>query len=266
MKRLAVGAALLFWATACATPIPLQPLSPGDPLPRRLLDDWVERASQRERLRGLVRLAVDRNDGSVQLPGKLLVVLERPSRLRIEVLGFLNQPLAVIATDGKGFEVYRAEDQSYEAGEVDDRLLWNEAGIDLSTEEAVAVLLGVPVSEPLLALANAVRAGDGWIQIDLADAQGTVVQRATFDPDGLLRAFEVLDDLGAIVWAAQFDEYRDVDGSPFAYSIGLDVRSGETRAEISFRKVELNPDLPPGLFRLFPSREGKAPGAAADGR
>jgi len=266
VKRVAVGAALLFWATACATPIPLQPLSPGDPLPRRLLDDWVERASQRERLRGLVRLAVDRNDGSVQLSGKLLVVLERPSRLRVEVLGFLNQPLAVIATDGEGFEVYRAEDQSYEAGEVDDRLLWNEAGIDLSPEEAVAVLLGVPVSEPLLALANAVRAGDGRIQIDLADAQGTVVQRATFDPAGLLRAFEVLDDSGAIVWAAQFDEYRDVGGSPFAYSIGLDVRSGKTRAEISFRKVELNPDLPPGLFRLFPSREGKAPGAAADGR
>ena len=266
MKRVAVGAALLFWATACATPIPLQPLSPGDPLPRRLLDDWVERASQRERLRGLVRLAVDRNDGSVQLSGKLLVVLERPSRLRVEVLGFLNQPLAVIATDGEGFEVYRAEDQSYEAGEVDDRLLWNEAGIDLSPEEAVAVLLGVPFSEPLPALANAVRDGDGRIQIDLADAQGSVVQRVTFDSAGRLRAFEVLDDSGAVVWAAQYDEYRDVGGSPFAYSIGLDVRSGKTRAEISFRKVELNPDLPPGLFRLFPSREGDPPGAATDDR
>ncbi len=106
MKRVAVGALLFFWATACATPIPLQPLSPGDPLPRQLLDDWVERASQRERLRGFARLAVDRNEGSAQLPGKLLVVLERPSRLRVEVLGFLNQPLAVITTDGEGFEVY----------------------------------------------------------------------------------------------------------------------------------------------------------------
>ena len=165
MKRVAVGALLLFWAAACATPIPLQPLSPGDPRPRRLLDDWVERASQRQRLRGLARLAVDRNDGSVRLRGKQLVVLERPSRLRVEILGFLNQPLAVIATDGEGFEVYRAEDQSYEAGEVDDRLLWNEAGIDLSPEEAVAVLLGVPISDPLPALANAVSDGDGRIRI-----------------------------------------------------------------------------------------------------
>jgi len=159
----------------------------------------------------------------------------------------------VIATDGEGFEVYRAEDQSYEAGEVDEHLLWNEAGIDLSPEEAVAVLLGVPISEPLPALANAVRDGDGRIRIDLADAQGVVVERATFDPAGHLRAFEVLDDSGAVLWAAQFDEYRDVGGSPFAHSIGLDVRSGMTRAEISFSKVKLNPDLPPDAFRLIQS-------------
>jgi len=266
VKRIAVGAALLCWATACATPISLQPLSPGDPRPRQLLDDWVERASQRHRLRGLARLAVDRNDGSVRLRVKQLVVLERPSRLRVEILGLLNQSLAVIATDGERFEVYRAQDQSYEAGEVDDRLLWHEAGIDLSPEEAVAVLLGVPISEPLPAPANAVRAGDGRIQIDLADAQGAVVQRVTFDSAGRLRAFDVLDDSGAVLWAAQFDEYREVDGSLFAHSIGLDVGSGKTRAEISFRKVELNPDLPPGLFRLFPSREGTAPGAGVDGR
>ena len=231
--------------------MPLQPLSPGDPRPRQLLDDWAERASQRQRLRGLARLAVDRDDGSVQLRGKQRVVLERPARLRVEVLGFLGAPLAVIATDGESFEVYRSEDQSYEAGEVDEHLLWNEAGIDLGPEEAVAVLLGVPISEPPPAPVSAVRDGDGWIRIDLADARGIVVERATFDPAGRLRAFETLDDSGAVLWAAQFDEYRDVGGSPFAHSIGLDVRSGMTRAEISFSKVKLNPDLPPDVFRLI---------------
>ena len=266
MKRVAIGAALLCWATACATPLPLQTLPPDDPLPRRLLDDWVEHTSQRQRLRGLARLAVDRNDGSLQLRGKQLLVLERPSRLRVEILGFLNQSLAVIATDGVGFEVYRAEDQSYEVGEVDEHLLWNEAGIDLSPSEAVAVLLGVPISAPPPAAASAVRDGNGRIRIDLADAQGVVIQRATFDSTGNLVAFEVLDDSDAVLWSAQFGEYRDVAGSPFAHSIDLDVRAGNTRAEISFRKVELNPDLPPGLFRLLPSHEDSPPGAGADGR
>jgi hypothetical protein len=261
VKRAAVCAALLCWATACATPISFQPLSAGDPRPRRLLDDWAERASHRQRLRGLARLAVDREDGSLQLRGKQLVVVERPSRLRVEILGFLNQSLAVVTTDGEDFEVYRAEDQSYEAGKVDAHLLWKEAGIDLSPEEAVAVLLGIPVSEPLSAPANAVRDADGQIRIDLTDAQGSVVQRVTFDPDGRLRAFETLDDSGAVLWVAQFGAYRDVDGSAFAHSIEVEVRSGMTRAEISFRNVELNPDLPAGMFRLFPSGEGAASGA-----
>jgi outer membrane lipoprotein-sorting protein len=114
--------------------------------------------------------------------------------------------------------------------------------------------------------ANAVRDGDGRIRIDLADAQGTVVERATFDSDGRLHAFEVLDDSGDVSWSAQFGEYRDVGGSPFAHSIEIYVRSGQTRAEISFRNVEMNPDLPPGLFRLFSPREGSSAGAGADGR
>jgi len=231
-----------------------------------LLEEWAELASQRQRLRGLARLAVDGYDGSVHLRGKQLVVLERPSRLRVEILGFLNQSLAVIATDGERFEVYRAEDQSYETGEVDEHLLWKEARIDLSPGEAVAVLLGVPISESLPAPANAVRDADGRIRIDLADSEGAVVQRVTFDPAGYLRVFEVLDASGDVVWVAQFDAYRDVDGSAFAHSIEVDVRSGMTHAEIAFRNVELNPDLPPETFRLYPGGTGGPPSADADDR
>ncbi|MBW2540789.1 MAG: DUF4292 domain-containing protein [Deltaproteobacteria bacterium] len=263
MKRIALAAALLGWATACATPTAFRPLPADDPRPDQLLEDWAARADQLQRLRGLARLAVDGYGGSVQLRGKQLVILERPSRLRVEVLGFLNQSLAVIATDGEAFEVYRADSQSYESGEVDEQLLWREAGIDLSPDEAVAVLLGSPVSDAQLAPANAARDVDGWIRIDLADARGTVVQRVTFDPAGQLRGLEVFDASGGVAWAARFDAYRDVGGSAFAHSIEVDVRSGMTHAEISFRDVELNPDLPAEMFRLSPP--GGAP-LGADGR
>jgi len=264
VKRVAVGAALLCLATACATAVPRQRLSASDPRPRQLLDQWVDGASQRQRLRGIARLAVDRDDEAAQLRGKQLVVLERPARMRVEILGFLNQSLAVITTDGEHFEMYSAEDHRYESGDADENWLWKEAGIDLSPEAAVAVLLGVPPSEPLPALASAVRDAEGRIGIDLADSRGVVVQRATFDLSGRLRVLEALDATGAVVWSAHYDQYRDVDGSPFAHWIGLDVRSGNTRAEISFRNVELNPDLPPGLFELFQIHDGRSTGA--DGR
>jgi hypothetical protein len=261
VKRIVAFVALLGWATACVTPTPFQPLSSADPLPRRLLDGWAESASHRQRLRGLARLAIDRDDGSLQLRSKQLVILERPSSLRVEILGFLNQSLAVIATDGDTFEVYRADGQSFEEGKVDADLLWNEAGIDLRPEEAVAVLLGVPVGEPLPAPASAARDAQGRVRIDLPGPPGYAAQRVTFDPDGRLSALETLDASGAVLWSAQFGAYREVDGSAFAHSIELDVRSGGTRAEITFRNVELNPELPPGIFQLPPPRAGADSGA-----
>jgi hypothetical protein len=201
-------------------------------------------------LRGRARLAVDREDGSIHLRGKQLVLLERPSSLRVEVLGFLNQSHAVLVTDGDRFEVYRVRDHSYESGQVDDRLLWNEAGIFLSPKEAVAVLLGAPAFEPNLSPSRAVRDGEGRIRIDLTDAEGVLRQRVTFDPAGPLRGFELFDTRGEMIWRAQFREYRDVGGVSFAHTISLDVAAGMTHAEISFRDVELNPALSPELFQL----------------
>jgi outer membrane lipoprotein-sorting protein len=178
------------------------------------------------------------------------VLLEKPSSLRVEILGFLNQSQAVLVTDGDRFEVYRAHDHSYESGQVDDGLLWNEAGISLSPEEAVSVLLGAPTFESDFSPAGAVRDGDGRIRIDLNDANGVLRQRVTFDPAGPLHGFELLDTRGATLWSAQFREYRDVGGISFAHAISLDVAAGMTHAEISFRHVELNPALPAELFRL----------------
>ena len=113
MKRAALGTALLLWAAACATHVPVQPLPPDDPHPRLLFENWVESAAKRRALRGRARLAVDREDGAIHLRGKQLVLLERPSSLRVEVLGFLNQSLAVLVTNGERYEVYRAHDRSY---------------------------------------------------------------------------------------------------------------------------------------------------------
>ncbi|HXV36540.1 MAG TPA: DUF4292 domain-containing protein [Myxococcota bacterium] len=266
MNRIAAAVALLGGLTACVSPAAFRPLPPGDPAAQRLLEAWLEHGRERHALRGLARLAVDQPGAAIPQRSKQLLVLARPSSLRVEVLGFLNQPLAVIATDGERFEVYRAEDRRIESGAVDEQLLRDQAGIDLRPADAVAVLLGVPLAEPAPAPARALRDRDGRIRIDLAAADGGGAQRATFDAAGRLDALERLDAAGAAIWVARFDDYRDVGGSPFAHSIALEVRAGPTRAEISFREVELNPELSPELFRLSPARSGAAPAAGAERR
>ncbi|MGE4609035.1 MAG: hypothetical protein AAEJ52_20055, partial [Myxococcota bacterium] len=111
------------FAVSCQTP-PERVLGPDDPSALAVLGQWVESAETRTGLRGRARLAVDSADGSIAARGKHVLVVQTPSRLRVEVLGFLNQTLAVVVTDGDRFEVLRTQDRLHEVGELGPTLLW----------------------------------------------------------------------------------------------------------------------------------------------
>jgi hypothetical protein len=260
VARAALLVVALVSMSACRTVVPAVPLLPDDPRPAAFLAQWDAAAKARRALRGRAHLAVDGENGRVRIRGKQIVVLERPARLRIEVLGFLNQTAAVIATDGERFEVFRSGDRSYEAGAVHPGLLWREAHLALTPEEAVEVLLGVPAPGSGLVPARAVDAREELIRMDLVDAEQRVRRRVAFDSTGRLREFEVLGDDGVVLWRARFDDYAPVDGVPFAHEIVLDVTAGVAHVEITLRDVELNPELPPDIFRLR-----AAPGAESRG-
>jgi hypothetical protein len=241
--------ALVFWS-ACKTVAPAVPLPSDDPRPAALLKAWGATAGARHALRGRLHLAVDGYDGEVRFRGNQIVALERPARLRVEVLGFLNQTAAVIATDGERFEVFRSDDRSYQTGGVYPGLLMRQAHLALTPGEAVEVLLGAPAPGAGLVPAQAVAAGGDLIRMDLVDSEQRVRQRAAFDADSRLREFEVVDEGGAVRWRARFGDHEVVGETFFPHTIVLDVTTGDTHVEISLRDVELNPRLAPGVFQL----------------
>ena len=257
MARATLLVVALLLVSACKTVVPVIPavlLPSDDPRPAAFLAQWDAAARSRNALRGRAHLAVDGDDGEVRIRGNQIVVLARPARLRVEVLGFLNQTAAVITTDGERFEVFRSGDRSYETGAVDPDLLWREAHLALTPEQAVEVLLGVPAPGAGLVPARAARAGE-LIRMDLVDAEQRVRRRVAFDATARLREFEVLGDDGALRWRARFGDYAPVDGIPVAHKIVLDVTTGDVHVEISLRDLELNPELPPDIFQLrAPSR------------
>jgi hypothetical protein len=256
-------AALALAAAACRTPLPaLRPLPGDDPRPAALLDAWSRAAQERRALRGRARLAVDGGGGALHLRAAQILVLERPARLRVEVLGFLNQTAAVLVADGERFELFRAEDRSYETGPLRPGLLWEQAHLALAPHEAIELLLGVPALAPGLRPARAQAAADGRLRLDLADEAGRLWRRAEFDAAGRLHALEAFAADGALAWRAEFSAYAPVGGQPVAHSVSLEVAEGDTRAEIRLRDVELNPVLPPDIFRL----RAPEPGAGGKGQ
>jgi hypothetical protein len=251
-------AVLLLLGTACRTVVPVTPLAAGDPRPAAALASWGEISRQRLSLRGRAQLAVD---GADRGRAKLVVVLERPAQLRVEVLGFLNQTAAVIATDGTHFEVFRSADRSYESGAVEPDLLWREARIGLTPRETVELLLGVPLLEGGIAARGGVETGEGWIRFDLVDAEGRRHRSASFDAALRLRALEAFASGDEPIWSATYDGYETVGGAPFAHRVVLEVAAGGTRVEISLRDVELNPELSADIFQLrIPPAAGAARG------
>jgi hypothetical protein len=250
VKGWTILVAALATATACRSIPPAAiPLAPDDPRPAALLSAWGRSAEERQGLRGRAKLSVDGARSGVHVRGKQVLVLERPARLRVEILGLLNQTLAVLVIDGERFELFRVDDRSFETGEVHPDLLWQQAHIALTPDEAVELLLGAPQADPSLVPVVALGSADGSIRIDLADADGSVRRRMGFDAEGRLRWTEVVRN-DEIEWRATFDRYELVGDTPFAHAISLDVAAGNTHAEISLRDVELNPQLSPEIFRL----------------
>ncbi len=262
MRCLAGLAAGLLFATACATPgVVWSPLPPGDPRPAGLLAAWADGAQQRRALTARARLAVDAGDGNIRLRGRQLIALERPARLRVEIQGLLSQTVAVLVTDRARYELFRADDRSYHSGPIHPGLLWEQAHLDLTPEETIDLLLGMPTPAPTLSLAAARTDAEASVRLDLADAEGRIRRRARFDAGGRLRSVDVFDADGKRLWTAGFDAYRPVGGVDFAHSVTLEVVAGETRAEITLKDVQLNPSLSPDIFRL---RAPPAPAAAAE--
>jgi hypothetical protein len=261
-RRLVLLVLLSALASACRTPVPTYAaLAADDPRPVRLLTAWNQLAEVRQAMRGRARIAVDGADGAIRLRGRQRVVLERPARLRVEILGLLGQTAAVLVTDGNRYELLRAGDRSYESGEVHPDLLWQQVWIALTPEEAIDVLLGVPALDPSLVPTAAWADAAGNVRLELRDGDGNLRRRAVFDAEGRLERLEVFEIGGHRRWQASFDDYKPVDGTPFAHRVVLDVDAGGTHAEVELRDVELNPPLRPDIFRLrAPAVSGSVPG------
>ncbi len=252
MPRLALCLALLAIAGGCRGLAPAVPLAKGDPRPEALLAAWRAESERRHGLYALARFAVDAPGAGVAgrdlaLRTRQRLWLERPARLRVEVLGFLDTTLAVLVTDGDRYAVLDTQERHYEEGPVYEGLLWDTARLDLSPREAVEVILGVPDPGAALVRAGAYQVDDR-IRIELADDEGHVQRVVDFGASGELRRLAQQGDGARSGWEASFDDYVEIDGAPFARNVA--VRSDTGQAELTLRSVELNPLDSPDTFHL----------------
>jgi hypothetical protein len=258
--RAALAGALLLALTACRTLAPpgLPSLPPDDPRPAVLLEHAAALAATRVALRASARVSMAGKRGEAF--ARQLLLLERPARMRLEVLGVLGQRVAVLATDGTRYDLYRAERPALESGDVHPGILYEVAGIAVTPEEAVRLALGSPFAPGDAAPApdGTALLPDGAVRVALLAREGDLRRTLEFAPTGELRRFFVHDPAGARLLDVHYRDFRDVGGSPFAHEIEVELPASRSRAAIQLRDVELNPTLSEELFRLRLARQSSA--------
>lgn len=249
-RTFAAPALALLLALACAGARGPRatPLAPADTRPGALLDALARTGAARRSLRGIARLVVDGPAGGGR--ARQILLLERPAHLRVEILGLLDQRVAVLTTDGAQYRLYRAEDGSLTGGPVHDALLWEVAGLALTPEQAVRILLGAPAPPAGARLVGGSELADGRVRLDLRAPDRLETTRLEFDPAGRLAGWTLLGADGEVLQEARFADYRTLGTDAFPFEVELVDRITGAEARVHFASLELNPVLAPELFEL----------------
>jgi hypothetical protein len=124
------------------------------------------------------------------------------------------------------------------------------ARIDLAPDEAVEVLLGAPRTPAGLTASAGQRLTDGGVRLDLSDPTGAVVRSLEWGPDALLRRVETRSAGGAVLWSADYADFRRLGSAGFAHQIAIHFPTTGTEVRLEFEGLELNPVVPEGTFVL----------------
>jgi len=248
----------------------------------RVLRDYLDLVEARSALRGSARVRLEGPDFKLNRPQR--IVVERPARVRFEVLGLFDQLIAMLATDGRRFDFYDASNGRVSRGRVTPTLLWDLAKIDLDIDEIVGLLLGAPMPSSGLARAALWLEPEGGLVMAFAwlgdesdvncseapvrglldadcfvsfDALGEGGEMFVFDVDGRLTEMRGLDPGGAIRFRATFEDYRSLDGEAgeidFPNRVTVQSPAAASQARFDWDRVVLADGLSDRFF-VIPER------------
>jgi len=249
-----------------------------------VLRRYLESSGARAALRGSARVTLVGPDFKLNRPQRILV--ERPARLRFEIIGLFDQIAAMLAVSGGNFGFYEARTGEVSYGRVTPSLLWDLAKIDLDVPELVELLLGAPMPSPGLARSSAWLEPSGRMAIVFAgSAKGEShpcresSEREFFDPDcfapddaleegGELFYFDSVGRLvevrslapeGQLRYRVTFEDYRALAGTdpevafPNRTTIHSPGVETESSARFVWKQVMLAEELSDRLFEIHPT-------------
>jgi hypothetical protein len=181
------------------------------------------------------------------------VVVERPARLRLEVLGPLGA-IAVIASAGRDLALYVRRENRVYRGDASADSLAAYAAVPLSVEDIVTVLLGSPPERtPTGTPTVAVDAEKQLLLLTVPIAEGR--QRIWLTPGTFASVASETPIAGGGTLRVDFDDLRTVGVVAFPFSIDLRTVPGDRAIHVRYTAPVLDAKVAPELFTI-PPRDG----------
>jgi outer membrane lipoprotein-sorting protein len=183
-----------------------------------------------------------------KLAVKEIVVVERPDRLRIEMMSAFGVALQ-IASDGQHLSAYHRGERTYYRGKATPDNLARFTRLELDLRDVADLLIGLPPGRLRLGRASiAFEPPLGFWRVTTALAGGGS-QTMWFDPDTLLTVrAEETDRRGTVLYKAAYSNYTTVSGVPIPREVRFEVPEQSAKIDLRYSEISLNGQLPLDLF------------------
>lgn len=255
MKRTIAIVALVFVTAACAGPTKAVRVGPEVPEATkvRVLSALRERNGELRSLKGLA--SVRYGAGIFGGRGEAAFVVDAPDRARIDTLTDFGVAQSQLALNRGRLTVLWPAAFRYFEGDADAETLGRYAGIGLSPETLIGILLGkIPLGGKTDADTPRVyESGPGAYVVKADGLEAKVIESA-----GALvpESYTALSAEGRPVYRVAFDGYASEDGRPpFPERLAARLwKEGESRTkakiDVEYRDLEINPKIESKTFEL----------------
>lgn len=218
----------------------------GEPISDEFADDlllgWYQSSERNHSLSGLAKFEMASPERS--LSGNQVVLVEKPDRLRTEVLSLFGSPLLLLAADGEELDVLLPFENEFYTGAASPENLGRFVRLPLQLKDLVKVLLYQPPIIAAKELSGYDLNGDGWLverrnppyrQELFFDVQKRLVEVNYYNRSGLSLTID-------------YGKFSEEGTVPYQFELSFPMQ--ETTASLKFSDLELNGDLDPELFQL----------------
>lgn len=216
------------------------------PSPEALLAAIDDRSAAVRTFRALAQMHYAGESDKIAV--KEVVAVERPNRLRIEMLSAFGVALQ-IASDGARLCAYHRGDRTFYRGRATAANLSRFTRLDLELDDVVDLLIGLPPhrewrGKPSMTFERP----EGTWRVETSLRHGELLT-VWFDPDSLLpvRAREATS-AGAVRYTASYGQYDTISGVVIPTWVRFEVPEQQARIDLRYSDVSLNASLGAGLF------------------